>query len=440
MLETVREFSLERLAAEREDDVARRAHAAHFLALATAARPRLEGPDRAATHDLIEREHDNLRAALAWAIGREEAELAQGIAGETARFWMDLGHIPEGRRWLDQAIAVPGDVPVEVRVEALYWASAFAIWDADLARAQDLGERALAVARAGHYAFGQAMACYILGNAAVRAGDLDRADALFEETLRRVRPLNEPAWALAWIGLALDSLGATARARGDLARAGARFEEALAVWRQADHPWGVPLGLSSLADFALAGGDYRRALGLFQECLARRWDLRDRFHVAGDLQGIARVLLAAGQAAPAAALLGTADVLIAEIGRVPLPSERAQVERDLAAARTLVGAEDVAAAWSAGRATPLKRAVAEALAVAVLPAESSRKSAAPHGLSSRQREVLRLIAAGQSNAQIAAALGISRRTVTTHATAILNKLGLSSRAELIAFAIRHDLA
>ena len=104
-LETIREYGLERLEERGEGEAARERHAAYYLALAEAADAALSGPDGVAWRARLAREHDNLRAALGWVLGRGEGARALRLAGALARFWSERGHLSEGRRWLRAALA-----------------------------------------------------------------------------------------------------------------------------------------------------------------------------------------------------------------------------------------------------------------------------------------------------------------------------------------------
>ncbi|HEV2067611.1 MAG TPA: tetratricopeptide repeat protein, partial [Thermomicrobiales bacterium] len=359
----VREFGLEQLAASGEEATTREAHAAHFLAMAAHARARFEGPNRLAARDQVEREHDNLRAALAWALERGDAETAQRLAGELVRFWLVLGYVGEGRDWLERALVLTGPTAPATRVEALWGASDLAVFQNDLARAEALAAEALTLALESGYRLGVGMALHGLGNVAESQGDFESAAARHEEALALFRELGEPVWA----GLALRHLGLTANARGDRDRAQTYHEAALVIWRRLGHPWGVPAALRDVADLALLQGDLASALELYQESLAGWRHLRERFHVGGCLWGVAQVALATGHAEQAVRLLAAMEALDEAIG-VVLPLElQAQFTRLANAARETLGEVAFGAAWAAGRALAVEEATGEALAVTTGP-------------------------------------------------------------------------
>jgi len=152
MLETVREYGLQALAGGPEDEQARRAHAGYYLALAEEAEAALVGPEQVAWGERLEREHDNLRTALAWACGADDAAIGLRLAGALWRFWSTRGHLSEGRRWLRATLDLPDDDHVPepaMRARALNGAALLAIEQGAYDEADNLSADALAVAR-GH--------------------------------------------------------------------------------------------------------------------------------------------------------------------------------------------------------------------------------------------------------------------------------------------------
>ena len=346
LLETIRAYALERLAESGEETRARNAHAAYFVDLASEACTAFEGPERATARERVAREHDNLRAALAWAVERGDAEVAQRLATHLSRFWVVLGHVAEGRVWLDRVVALDGPSAPETRADGLCWAAQFASHQDDAERAERLATEALAVAREGGYDRGVAMALHQLGQVAHRRGDLDAAAARYEDAVARFRRLGEPIYE----GATLRDLGVVAGAQDEHDRATAYHEEALDVWRRLDHPWGVPAALRDLADEALCRGDAAAALPLYRESLGRWRLLGEKLHVAGSLLGPATVALESGQAERAARLLGASAALHEEIGAVPPAVLPGDLGNGPERARAALGEEAFAAAWAAGRA------------------------------------------------------------------------------------------
>ncbi|MCD6057480.1 MAG: hypothetical protein K0Q89_1010 [Thermomicrobiales bacterium] len=438
MLETISAYGRERLAESGKEEPARDTHADYFLALASEACVAFEGPARAAARERIAREHDNLRAALAWAVEREDAEVAQRLATQLARFWVVLGHVAEGRAWLDRAIAIDGPSEPGTRVDALCWAAQFASHQNAVDRAESLATEALAIARGSDYERGVAMALHQLGQAAHRRGDLVSAAAHYEDAVTRFRQLGESIWE----GATLRDLGVVAGAQGEHEQATAYHEQALVIWRRLDHLWGVPAALRDLADEALCRGDATAALPLYRESLERWLLLGEKLHVAGSLLGPATVALESGQAERAARLLGASAALHEVIGAMPPADLPGDLGNGPERARDVLGEAAFETAWAAGRAFSIEEAIADALAVTAFAPSSPVAPTATegdHGLTRREREVLRLLIDGRSNREIADALSISPRTVGKHVEGILAKLGVESRTAAVGYALRHRL-
>jgi non-specific serine/threonine protein kinase len=466
MLETIREYALERLVAEDEAEATRDAHAAHVLSMAKAGRARLAGPDRLVALDWFEREHDNVRAALAWALERGDAETAQGLAGASARFWLHRGHFTEGSGYLEDAVALEGASPPPTRVDALHWATVFAAFQDDRRRAERFGTEGLAASRAAGYRLGVAMCQMALGVATDgMARDPDTGEPLLEQALALFRDLDEPVWVADVLGY----LGEMDEVRGAHDEATARYEEALAIWRRLEHPSGIAASLMDLAREAYYRDDTATALTQLRECLARLWQLRDPFQLGRCLWDIGRIALGTGQTEQAVRLLAATDALYGASGIARLDAavgageERQHVALDAShvgmwnqnravfarlanPAREAMGEAAFAAAWAAGRELSLQEAIAEATSLVNRPAAPSApvlaagRGSAELGLTPRELDVLRLLAGGGSNRAIAEALFVSVPTVKVHVRSILTKLGLDSRTAAAAWAVGHGLA
>jgi predicted ATPase/DNA-binding CsgD family transcriptional regulator len=447
MLETIREFGLERLAASGEEAAIRTRHATWCLAMAEQGERGLAGPEQGRWLDRLEAEHDNLRAALAWAIDHDvESALRIGSAlAGLQRFWFSRGHISEGRGWLTRALSAGAAAPPALRAKALASAGVLCWTQGDYAGAARLAEESLALARECGDREGTALALRGLGMVEVRSdwGDLDRAAALFEESLALRRELGD-RWGTANM---LVWLGHLAARRGDASRAVHLYEEGLALLRALGAP-ASPFTFLSLGMLATRGSAFARAADLFKQALARFREIGDPRGAAFAIAAIAFVATATGQPAAAARLLGATEALCATFG-VPIPRfwlpepEGAVQERTTSAARAALGEEAFAAAWAAGTSLCLADAVAEALALDGTPAVplSAIESdpAAALGLTPREREVLRLLVEGRSDREIAEALFIGTRTVQSHVSAILAKLGVHHRHDAAKVAVQRGL-
>ena len=430
----------------------------------------------------IEPDLDNARAALAWFIGRGSAEEAQRLAAALWLFWDRRGFFAEGRRWLTAALSLPGaaETPPRVRAAAVSRLGFLCLDLADYGAARCWLEEGLEVRRRLGDRVNVAWALHGLGLVAEAQGDLARGRAHREEALAILRGLDEPE-ALA---IALSSLGNMLHAEGDLAGARRLHEESLEIRLAAGAPRAIAYQCLNLGDLARSEGRPGEATRLLEESLRRFRGLGDRVGAAYALHMLGRVAQAAGDAAAAAdyqveslrlrreigdrrgmaecveaiaaaastgqpvaaaRLLGAADAIRRSIN-APLPDhERASVEQASRTAQAALGAEGFAVARNGGRIAPAQAAIDDALAVgasvAATPAApvSTPSRVVADGLTRREREVLALLAQGQSNQAIADALFVSLPTVKAHVTSILAKLGANSRAAAVSQAHRRGL-
>jgi non-specific serine/threonine protein kinase len=440
MLATVREYGLERLVDAGEEGPIRDAHAQSCLALAERAAPHLLGPGQDAWLDRLAAERANLRAALGWLQAHGDAAASLRLAGALWRFWSIRGDWREGRLWLERALAQGGSDRTPARAEALAGLATLAAYQADFDPAIAAAEESLAIARELGDQFGMAVALEILGHVAHLRGELDAADARLAAALAAVHAVGDAVpTAPALATVVLDQLAAVAIDRGDAARVEQLAEEALRRQRELGYAWGAIISLGALGIAADAGGDHARAEERYREALAPAWAYGDWRLISWMLDSLAIAAVGLGRPAQAARLFGVVEALDAAHGIPYFTSIAGPRERAEAAARAALGEVAFAAAWAAGRALPLAQAVAEAMAGAA-PPPAAGAAAPPHGLTAREVEVLRLVAAGQTDREIAAALFVSRRTVEWHLSNLLAKLGVGSRTAAAAYAIREGLA
>jgi predicted ATPase/class 3 adenylate cyclase len=243
MLETIREYGLEVLTTSGEGNAARQAHAGYFLQLAEEAEPELKGPLLVAWLDRLEREHDNLRAALQWAIDNGSGEIALRLGIALERFWVVRGLRNEGRAFLERALAGSAGVAADVRAKALLAAARLAFNQSNYEQGEVLAQEGLALFRELGDRRGIALSLNRLGVAAWRRGDYRSARTLLDEDLTLFREMGDRdrvAWSLFMHGL-LDNK------QGEYARAYSRFEESLALFRELGNKRGIAASLTQLA-------------------------------------------------------------------------------------------------------------------------------------------------------------------------------------------------
>lgn len=432
LLETIREYGREELAAHGDESAIRQRHAAYFLALAAEARPDLTWPRRMARSwlDRLETEHDNLRAALGWFDRSGQWVDCLRLATALSSLWDAHGYLTEGRRWLEQALEPDRtvDAPPVLRAAALTDLGLLTLRQGDFDRA----EARLVTARAAWLGLGDpgglAYAVMRLGAIAEYRGDDAEAQARYEDALALMREVGDTAGAAE----ALNNLADTAYRRGDYTLARDLAQEAVRTSRAARLP-SLGDALTSVAEAACALGDGRRAIEALRESLSLSLELGYRLGIADTLVGVAGVAAATGDAQRATHLLGAADALTELLG-VPLLPHHGLHRHARAATEAALGPEAFASAWSAGRALSLDGALAEAREVSGAPARMASDPFTP-----REREILQLLTAGRTDREIGQLLFIGTRTVESHVARIFTKLGVHTRAGAVSAALATDL-
>jgi predicted ATPase/class 3 adenylate cyclase/DNA-binding CsgD family transcriptional regulator len=515
MLETIREYGWEALATSGEAEVIQHAHAAYYLALVEEAEQRLTSAGKGRWLERLQREHENLRAALAWLMEHKEQEAALRLCGALWRFWWVRGHVSEGRSELSRALSTSEGVATSVRAKALhaagslaglqgdfeqaealcgkglalfrelgdlrgsatsFWMLGYVAWErSDYAAARSLLEEAVALCREVDDQDGITLALYNLATVFLLQGEYDRARSLLEEAVALSRE-GDASWNTTpslWL------LALVISFQDDLPRAYALLEESLALARQEGYKDGIAASLFVSGMVTLQQGDEASARPLLEESLALFKELGDRHNIAQVLVGLAWVSLVQGDYAAACALLkeslalaravgnkwfiaaglvvygalataqgewawvarlsGAVEALCKAINGVLPPSARAMQEFTLAAARVQLGEETFRAAWDEGRMMTLEQVLTALVGPSTTP-PAPKAPTYPDGLTGREVEVLRLVAQGRTNEQVAEQLVISPRTVNTHLTSIFSKIGVSSRGAATRYAIKHYLA
>jgi predicted ATPase/class 3 adenylate cyclase/DNA-binding CsgD family transcriptional regulator len=491
MLETVREFALERLEESGESDAIHRRHALAALTLAESSEGELYGAEQTAWLQRLEQEHDNLRSALRWCEEQGFAAPALRLAVALWWFWSTRGHVQEGREHLtsllDRFAASASGGRAELYARALYAAGMLASWQGDHAVARARHQEGLAIRRQIGEPMGLFTTLEGLGMAACLQGDYVAARRYMEEALALVRDLDD---RLPYANV-MNTLGNVSYELGDLEAARAYYEQSIASFSESYDPryrtlnaamiavavvvldqerhdeahalatralvgseetgnWRMAaVARSTLGGIALARGDLAAAREHLSAAIATQ-------HELGDVAGISQVLerfveLAAAQDQHEGSLrLAAAATTLHERTGAPLtPSSRARLDRALEPSRRSLSPETAETAWQAGRALDLDQIVEAALSITEAPAPSDEQASvsasgcsvngAASVLSRREQEVAVLIARGLTNRQIAEALVITEGTAANHVNHILSKLGHSSRAQVAVWAVEVGL-
>ena len=476
MLETVREFALEQLVGSGESDAARAAHAGYYLTRMIQAEPLLWASASKAVLDGIEIEHDNLRAALTWAIAHAP-ETALRLAAALGSFWSKRSYWIEGRSWLERVLESGVLAGTRDRAIALGRAAAIAgdqgdydearrYFEACLAIAERLGDtgteararRGLGILASNQSDFVQAEMLFAqalerfraledqpgigrclndLGLVAERQGDHDRAIAYQEEALPIARTVGDD-WQ---VGIILGNLGGAYYERGEFARGEALCQEALDVCRRIGDTFGVAVNLHDLGTFAFERRDPLGAIANYRESLLLTRELGEGHLASRTLDRLGVALHQTGAARAAARLSGAAAAFRESVGDSLFLEEDANLRMRFQQVRDELGEDTFVALWEAGRTVPFDLAVEEGIALSDKALASHRPAPTPAitGLSPREVDVLRLLADGQADKAIANELFISPRTASSHVAAIIAKLGVDSRTAAVALALRNGI-
>ena len=356
MLETIREYAAERLEQSGEADELQRRHAEYFLALAEEAEPNLVGiGSHTEWLDRLEREHNNLRAAMDWLEASGESEHALRLAAALWRFWDLRGHLVEGRRRLEGALRAD-ERPTAAHAKALSGAADMALTSGDVATGRRWAEEALELHRKLGDAWGTAFSLLMFAYAIGEEGDWARAQQLYDESARRFRECGDQHYAQR----AARSHAWAYYEGGDLERARALLEDNLRQARATHDELLEGVALGQLVDVAVDEGRLGDAVSLLKESHRIHRDLGDLFEVAVAVCRFASVLALAGRAGAAARILSSSAVLLQEIGASPGWVVRIN-EKTLAAIRTQLDEAAFAEAWEQGQALTADEAVALAL-------------------------------------------------------------------------------
>jgi DNA-binding CsgD family transcriptional regulator/tetratricopeptide (TPR) repeat protein len=476
MLETVREYALEKLAERREGDRIRHRHALYYTELAEQIRADLPGLRQKMLLDRLEQEHDNFSAAFEWlstsaecemrnadclevdlregqpATHTESGTMALRLATALHPFWEMRGYMTEGRARLRAALRGAGTgADSEARAHALYSAGRIALIQGDDEAAEELTLESLELHRSLRHKLGMSCALVSLGHLAIRHGDSVKASEMYGEAFILRTEIADPLW----VARSLASLGYLAHFLGDYDRAVELHEQGLVLCREAGDKSAIGGALIYLSHEVAGQGHYERMNNMLDEAIGL-------FREVGSSHGIADCLAIYGKAAYAQArwewatvLFGMAKTLLDAIGlpmEPPSNTDLSEYEQDVEELKERLGTEVFGALWSSARQMTPDEAIAygrdaEPVAVPVvapvlpsfLEAQSQPQATYPASLTPREVEVLRLVASGLTNIEAADRLTVSRHTVNMHLRSIYSKLAVTSRLAATRVAIAEGI-
>jgi predicted ATPase/DNA-binding NarL/FixJ family response regulator len=449
MLETIRQYALEKLQASSDWQRAHDKHLDYFLDLAERAEPQLRSAQSLLWLKRLDADYDNIRASVTWAIAQRGSsdERCLRLCGALPWYWHARAQIGEARRMVEAALAGTSSRTL-ARAKALFAAGWAAIRQGDFQVAPDKLRESADIFRArgtaGRRGLGDTLVAQ--GIEAAVHNDYTLSRQFFEESLNLSRELKDD-WGIAQC---LNNLASIAMERGDYAIARPLLDEGLRTARASSDKGLIGLVHASCVESLAQTGDIIAARPHVIEGLAFLQELEDYWRVTSLLSTLGELQAQTLQPAhleSAVRLWASAEAILAAHSDRSLPS--ASAERTLAAARAHLGEAAFTAAWNEGYAFTMPDAIEYALTIVdsshpiepADPAVTSLQAAKQKygGLTARERDVAALVARGQSNREIAQTLVISENTVATHIGKILSKLEFESRTQIVSWAIEKGL-
>ena len=425
MLDTIREYSYEKLHEGDEGEIRRR-HSHHFLDFCKRGHAELRARNQLDWLNRFTEEEGNIRLAMEWSLV-EEPEVALRLVGTMDRYWVMRGHLAEAIDWLDRALETGASNP-EPKADAFLARSRMRWIQGDYDGSGRDAESGAQIAETLGPSVALFSATTLRGVLSTGRGDWNTAARLHETAFQIAWQLRDP-W---WVGSSLNNLGLIALERGDYEVARSRLEQALDGFRQAGDRFTTALCQDSLARIYIKLQNEEAARRCFQEALVVSAQFRDAVNVSVELEGLAEMELAVNKPERALTLLGAAKVLRAPTGAELQPEWKTDVDAGLAAARSKLPRAVADTAWKKGSSMTMDEALR--FATGAPPAKPAADGNGDLPLTAREKQVALLIAEGMTNPEIAARLRMADRTADAHVEHIRNKLGLRTRSQIAVWA------
>ncbi|MFC0112113.1 ATP-binding protein [Kibdelosporangium aridum] len=429
MLDSIRDYGLERLSRRQEKTTLRRRHRDYYLTLAERHETEWFGPTQADVFVRTRLEHANLRAALEFCLHSPgETPTGLRLAGALWFYWAGCGFLREGRHWLDRALAADRE-PSPERAKVLWVNGYVSALQGDVTSSRAMLENCLACARQVGDLIARAHATHRLGCNALVSDHLHVAAVFFEQARLQYHSLGEMS---SDVLMAWNELAVTILFLGEPDRAAALGQEARAIAEAHGERWAHAYAIYVLALVALTRGDYDQATVHGQECLRTVRAFNDLLGIALAIELLAWTAAANGLSERAGILLGAADRIWPSVGFPMFGSKffGAPHQQCTTAARQALGERGFDTAVQRGRAYDRDQAIAYALNEQTPPGPPRPPTEHPTPLTRRELEVAELVAEGLTNKQIADRLVIAQRTAEGHVQRVLTKLGFTTRIQL----------
>jgi non-specific serine/threonine protein kinase len=353
-LEPIRQYARDKLNETRESNLIQDRHLSYYLRVAEEAEPYLFRAGQQDWKNRLELDHDNLRVALAWSLESNQIEAGLKMAGALAWFWYSKGHLSEGNLWLEKLLASGTGTQGKERAKALHASSILLTRTGDYIRARSFAESSIKLYREIGDNRGAGLVLADLGASLHFDDKEEEARESLEESLRLLRATEE-RWGIAY---ALLWLGDTWFRMGDIERAAISWEESLRLTQELGDHYLIAWSLGGLADVARLRADYTRATGMFKESLSLYQSSGDKIGPPFALEALGLVAAALGDAKRAARLWGAASAWREAINEPLWLNYQRHYAPYITQARTQLGEEVYASAWSEGHGMSPEQAIA----------------------------------------------------------------------------------
>ncbi|MEO6458033.1 MAG: LuxR C-terminal-related transcriptional regulator [Chloroflexia bacterium] len=453
LLETIRDYSRDKLALSGEMPHAQRRFFKWYRDLAEQAEPELQASSQLVWLDLLEAELDNIRATIRLASELGDVETAGRTTAALWWFWCLRGYISEGRGWNEHVAALPWDEEHRaVRAKLLLSTGIVATIGGDMHAARAYLEESISLQDSHTKA---RITAYSKGNLSfvLRLLGDPSGESLMEESLVQIRRAGDQ-WALA---MQLNSEAEIALLRRNYKLALTSAQEGLQAAEEVGDRWLIADSLRILGRVSFQERDYKKAAHYYTGSLRLAWTLGRTPSTALGLAAMASFAADQEQPVRAARLFGAAQTLLDARGAAFQPQDQQEIDRHIESARAELDSAAWEAAWAEGQDMQLEQLVQYALEqednkpsiptstpdngeVLIMPAiPLATPNNLPDGLTEREVEVLRLVTSGQTVRQVAEQLCLSAWTVQAHIRSIYSKIGVTSRSAATRYVVAHNL-
>jgi len=330
----------------------------HYLQVLKKAESELKGPKPEAWFGRLEEEHDQLQGALQWFLDHEDLQRAMELTALVWRFWMNRGHIDEGRKWLGAVLAaVETTETAALRAEVLHGAGTLAFQQGDQEAARANFEQSLSISRRLNDAQGIIRALTGLARVALRKGDYPAVRSQAEEALATARKLSDRNALIGPVHL----LAAVTRMEKDYPGARALYQESIALRRPLGDERGVAMEVINLGSVEFLAENFDEAARYYVEGLKKVHTLGNTYLLPVPLIGLGAITAARGEGARAATLLAAGEALVEATGGVLDPDDQPLFDEGVTMARAATDEKTFTVAWAEGRAMPLEQVIEYAL-------------------------------------------------------------------------------